>query len=120
MKMRRKGTEGKKTRKKRTAALAAVLLLCAVILAAAFMVYMHIVSEERAAEKAALEKETVVTVGSAGDVMLHQPFYRSSAYVTDDGDRDFTDCFKYIADEYSEPSYMAVNLETTLPGKEKG
>lgn len=120
MKMRRKDTEGKKTRKKRTAALAAVLLLCAVILAAAFMIYMHIVSEERAAEKAALEKETVVTVGSAGDVMLHQPFYRSSAYVTDDGDRDFTDCFKYIADEYSEPSYMAVNLETTLPGKEKG
>ena len=57
-----------------------------------------------------------ITVGSVGDVIIHDPFLRSSQCKSGD-DYNFSDCFKFMKDIYEEQDYVAANLETSLAGK---
>ncbi|MBQ0078356.1 MAG: CapA family protein [Eubacterium sp.] len=60
-----------------------------------------------------------ISISNVGDVIIHDPFLRSTKYKSGD-DYDYSDCFKYMKDKYSEPNYMVANLETTFGGKKKG
>ena len=73
------------------------------------------------AEPAAAEpvKEQTIMIGNGGDIIIHSPFYRSSAYKKD-GDYDFTPCFSNIKDVYGEGDFSVIDIETCLPGKDVG
>lgn len=70
-------------------------------------------NSKKDAEKAKVNKPVTITIGSAGDILIHSPFIESSTYRTDKG-YDFNSCFRYIKDTYDSYTYMAENLETTL------
>lgn len=110
----------KKNSKKRH--LKAVLLVMLAAVAVSAVVLLNTAPVEKALDVSAVKESEIktATVGSAGDIMLHSPFYRSPDYKTEDGSYDFSDCFKFIEQVYSKASYMAVNLETTLAGGGSG
>lgn len=64
-------------------------------------------------------KESTITIGSSGDIILHQPFLDESVYQKD-GDYDFSPSFQYMKETYESVDFMTTNLETTLPGKDAG
>lgn len=103
------------------------VLKTAVIVALLFVsifaiIILNIVPKDNAIRVSAQKEQDIksITVGSAGDIMLHSPFYRSDDYKTEEGDYDFGSCFDFIKPIYSSATYMAVNLETTLAGKDEG
>lgn len=54
------------------------------------------------------------TILSAGDVILHSPFYNSGTYQTEDGRYDFNPVFTYMTDIYESSDFTIVNLESTI------
>ncbi len=62
--------------------------------------------------------ESTVTLGSAGDVLLHIPVMNSAK--KSDGTYNFDGIFDYIASEIKSCDYFVANLETTLAGTEDG
>lgn len=112
-------SENKNNRKLKISVL--ILLVCVLISGAAITLVVKFLPSERALPVSAdmkKEPETVV-IGSGGDIIIHSPFYRAEKYKVD-GDYDFSSCFSHIKRIYEKPDFMAVNLETTLPGKEAG
>ncbi len=110
---KRSGNRGIKT--------AVLVLFCCVILAgigtvAAFH-FMPSGSEKQ--ETAKQIEEQTITIGNAGDIIIHSPFYRSGAYKKD-GDYDFTECFSNIKDVYGKGDFSVIDIETCLAGKEAG
>ena len=105
-----------------------VALFILVLIGAAGLVAHGLFSAREAAktEQAQAETETVsmeertVTVGSVGDVIIHDPFLRSGEYKTSDGEYDFSACFKFMKDLYGKQTLMVANLETTFAGKDRG
>lgn len=75
--------------------------------------------QQKAAEAVDMSERTV-TVGSVGDVIIHDPFLRSGEYKTSDGEYDFSPCFRFMKELYGSQTLMVANLETTFAGKEKG
>lgn len=65
------------------------------------------------------EEPVTVTIGSAGDIILHDPFIKNPVYRSE-GEYDYSKCFEEISGIYNSFDYMVVNLETTLAGKEAG
>lgn len=63
-------------------------------------------------------KVSTVTVGSAGDVLLHIPILNSSK--KSDGTYNFDKIFTYISSQIKSCDYFVANLETTLAGTENG
>lgn len=59
-----------------------------------------------------------VTIGSAGDVLLHTPL--NAAAKQSDGTYNFDNIFTYSSSLISSCDYFVANLETTLGGAEKG
>ena len=98
-----------------------VLTLCVLLAGAGIAASLKFLpSKEAVPVSADVKQETkTITVGSGGDIIIHSPFYRAKEYRTD-GDYDFSACFSYVKRIYEKPSFMAVNLETTLPGKDAG
>lgn len=62
--------------------------------------------------------ESTVTIGSAGDVLIHMPVMESAKQ--SDGTYNFDKIFTYISDEIKDCDYFVANLETTLAGTENG
>ncbi len=62
--------------------------------------------------------ETTVTIGSAGDVLMHMPILNSAKQ--SDGSYSFDKIFTYISEEIESCDYFVANLETTLAGTENG
>ena len=62
--------------------------------------------------------ESTVTIGSAGDVLMHSPVLKSAEQ--SDGAYNFDNLFTYISDEIKSCDYFVANLETTLAGNEGG
>ncbi len=110
---KRSGNRGIKT--------AVLVLFCCVILAgigtAAAFHFMPSGSEKQ--ETAKQIEEQTITIGNAGDIIIHSPFYRSGAYKKD-GDYDFTECFSNIKDVYGKGDFSVIDIETCLAGKEAG
>ncbi|MBQ7118055.1 MAG: CapA family protein [Clostridia bacterium] len=63
-------------------------------------------------------KVSTVTVGSAGDVLLHIPILNS--HKKSDGTYNFDRIFTYISSQIKDCDYFVANLETTLAGTENG
>ncbi|MBQ9914479.1 MAG: CapA family protein [Clostridia bacterium] len=63
-------------------------------------------------------KVRTVTVGSAGDVLLHIPVLNSSKQ--GDGTYNFDKIFTYVSSRIKDCDYFVANLETTLAGTENG
>lgn len=61
---------------------------------------------------------STVTIGSAGDVLLHTPL--NAAAKQSDGTYNFDNIFTYSSSLISSCDYFVANLETTLGGAEKG
>lgn len=61
---------------------------------------------------------STVTIGSAGDVLLHTPL--NTAAKQSDGTYNFDNIFTYSSSLISSCDYFVANLETTLGGAEKG
>ncbi len=59
-----------------------------------------------------------ITIGSTGDVLMHEPVYNSCK--TSSGEYDFTELFQYIKPNIESYDYFVANLETTLAGNENG
>ena len=112
----------KKTGKKiNIAKLVIAALVCAVVLGGGILALTKWMPLEKTVPVSAEpeQEETVITVGSAGDIILHRPFLYSSAYRSENG-YDFSSAFTYIKSIYEKFDLMAVNLETTLSGEEAG
>ncbi len=62
--------------------------------------------------------ESTVTIGSAGDVLMHSPVLKSA--LQNDGTYNFDKLFTYVSDEINSCDYFVANLETTLAGTEDG
>ncbi len=63
-------------------------------------------------------KITEITIGSTGDVLIHEPVYNSVK--SSSGEYDFTEIFQYIKPNIESYDYFVANLETTLAGNENG
>ena len=63
-------------------------------------------------------KVSTVTVGSAGDVLIHLPVLNSAKQ--SDGSYNFDKIFTYISSQIKDCDYFVANLETTLAGTEDG
>lgn len=63
-------------------------------------------------------KVSTVTLGSAGDVLLHIPVLNGSK--KSDGTYNFDKIFTYAASQIKDCDYFVANLETTLAGTENG
>ncbi len=63
-------------------------------------------------------KVTEITIGSTGDVLIHEPVYNSVK--NSSGEYDFTEIFQYIKPNIESYDYFVANLETTLAGNENG
>lgn len=63
-------------------------------------------------------KVSTVTVGSAGDVLLHIPVLNGSKQ--SDGTYNFDKIFTYVSSRIKGCDYFVANLETTLAGTEDG
>lgn len=64
-------------------------------------------------------KETTITIGSTGDILIHSPIFRS-VYDSKSDTYDFNSIFKYVKDIYSSYDLMVADLEQPLGGEEKG
>lgn len=62
--------------------------------------------------------ESTVTIGSAGDVLIHMPVMESAKQ--SDGTYNFDKLFTYVSDTIKDCDYFVANLETTLAGTENG
>lgn len=60
------------------------------------------------------QKETTVTIRSAGDVLIHIPVYQNAK--KSDGSYDFSHIFTYSESVIESCDYFVANLETTLGG----
>lgn len=100
---------------------AILAVTCCVILAGIGGAALFHLMPSKDAEPAVAEpvKEQTIMIGNGGDIIIHSPFYRSSAYKKD-GDYDFTPCFSNIKDVYGEGDFSVIDIETCLPGKEVG
>lgn len=58
--------------------------------------------------------ESTVTIGSAGDVLIHIPVYQNAK--KSDGTYDFSHLFTYSESEINDCDYFVANFETTLGG----
>lgn len=58
--------------------------------------------------------EADATIVSAGDIIMHTPFLRSSLYHKEDGSYDYHPVFAYIKEIFENADYAVVNLECTL------
>ncbi|MBQ3137746.1 MAG: CapA family protein [Clostridia bacterium] len=63
-------------------------------------------------------KVSTVTLGSAGDVLLHVPILNNSK--KSDGTYNFDKLFTYVSSQIKSCDYFVANLETTLAGTENG
>lgn len=63
-------------------------------------------------------KISTVTLGSAGDVLLHIPVLNGSK--KSDGTYNFDKIFTYVSSQIKDCDYFVANLETTLAGTENG
>ncbi|MBR6567350.1 MAG: CapA family protein [Clostridia bacterium] len=63
-------------------------------------------------------KISTVTLGSAGDVLLHIPVLNGSK--KSDGTYNFDKIFTYASSQIKDCDYFVANLETTLAGTENG
>ena len=99
----------------------AVLACCVLVLGVGGFAAFHFLSAKDAVPASAQQKveEKTITIGNAGDVIIHSPFYKGSTYKKD-GDYDFTSCFSNVKEDYEANDFMVLNLETTLPGKDVG
>ncbi len=61
---------------------------------------------------------STMTLGSAGDVLLHIPILNSSK--KSDGTYNFDRIFTYVSSQIKDCDYFVANLETTLAGTENG
>lgn len=59
---------------------------------------------------------STVTIGSAGDILIHNPLLEGAA--KGDGVYDFNKLFTYVTPTAKEYDYFVLNLETTLAGNE--
>lgn len=67
--------------------------------------------------KAPLPKPVTVTIGSTGDMLIHQPIL--TAHKKSDGSYDFSEIFTYATPYFSSYDYMVANLEVTCAGKDR-
>lgn len=61
--------------------------------------------------------ENTVTIGTAGDVLIHVPIYENAK--NSDGNFDFSHIFTYAESTIRKCDYFIVNLETTFGGTDK-
>lgn len=117
--MRRRKSTGKND--SRLKQMVIILAICVVVIGTGGAVAMHLLSSKDAVPVAAQQsvEEKTITIGNAGDVIIHSPFYKGSTYKKN-GDYDFTSCFSNVKEDYEANDFMVLNLETTLPGKEVG
>ena len=68
------------------------------------------------AEKESEKEPELITVSilSAGDIIMHDPFLTSNLYKKTDGTYDYNSIFKYIKGRYESADFMVVNLESTI------
>lgn len=66
------------------------------------------------AEEVSASPPASATLISAGDVIMHGPFLKSSHYLNEDGTYDFNSIFTYVTDAYSSADFSIVNLENTI------
>lgn len=91
----------------------ALMLVLAVVLTAVLggvAISRRRAAKQEAAERLAKEKE--ITIGATGCMLLHQPFL--NYYRGDDGEYDFSDCFKYIKDDYQALDYLTCEMEGSI------
>lgn len=58
--------------------------------------------------------ESTITIGSAGDVLIHKPVWQNAK--KSDGTYDFSHLFTYSKKEIDDCDYFVANFETTLGG----
>ncbi|MDO4545329.1 MAG: CapA family protein [Bacillota bacterium] len=123
--MRKKAGNRARRRKKtriNIARLTVFLAICVVLAGVGIFALVKLMPSQEAVPASAVPEETqasTITIGNAGDVIIHSPFLKSSTYKKD-GDYDFSPAFTYVKDLYESYDFMTINLETTLPGKEAG
>lgn len=120
----------KKKKNKRILPVLLTAALCAVILSAAMFTFIlsgsEIETTNPASELTSQETtepplpyvESTVTIGSAGDVLLHIPILNAAK--KSDGTYNFDRLFTYVKSEIESCDYFVANLETTLAGIENG
>lgn len=64
-------------------------------------------------------KETTITIGSTGDILIHSPIFRS-VYNSESNTYNFNNIFSKIKDVYSNYDYMVADLEQPLGGTDNG
>ncbi len=65
------------------------------------------------------QKETTVTIGNVGDILLHMPINRS-CYNEQTKTYDYNDIFKYVNKYYTKYNCMVADLEQPVAGKKFG
>ncbi len=102
------------------------VLICCIALLTAVLIFIFTdkkseapektsaVTEETAPSEATPIPENTVTVGTAGDILIHKPVYENAK--TADGNYDFNHIFTFAESTISECDYFIVNLETTFGG----
>lgn len=72
------------------------------------------VSSSAPSSSAPLPDPVTVTIGSTGDMLIHQPIL--TAHKKSDGSYDFSEIFTYAEPYFSSYDYMVANLEVTCAG----
>ena len=65
-------------------------------------------------EETSVTAINTVTIGAAGDVLIHRPIYNGA--LQDNGEYDFSQVFSAVKDTISDFDYFIANLETTFGG----
>lgn len=51
---------------------------------------------------------------TTGDIIMHDPFLNSNAYLSENGTYDYDSIFSYMQEYYTEADFTVMNLETTI------
>jgi len=69
-------------------------------------------TEDKKTDK--VEEITTVSLLSCGDIIVHEPFLKSSHYLQEDGTYQYDSLFKYVKEFYQSSDYTVVNFEGTI------
>lgn len=70
-------------------------------------------------ESVAVEEVNTISLGSTGDVLIHEPIY-TNAYVSEEEGYDFSSIYEYSSNYIENCDYFIGNLEVTFGGTEDG
>lgn len=90
-----------------------VILLCMIVSCTSKHLKGDDKKKDDTQEVSAIQPSTATLI-TAGDVIMHGPFLKSSHYIQEDGTYNYNSLFSYARDTYESADFSIVNLENTI------